>query len=180
MGGPMSVSDEGCYPWLADEKAFIAQAIESGKKVLGICLGAQLIAESLGARVYANPQKEIGWFTIQRHPSSRSAPLSAFLPDETMVLHWHGDTFDLPSQAQPLARSRACQNQGFVYRDRILALQFHLEVTPSGLAALIENCSDELQPAAHVQTAEYMLAHTNHCLAANQIMADLLNALKQV
>jgi GMP synthase (glutamine-hydrolysing) len=180
MGGPMSVGDEDDYPWLKGEKAFIVQAIKDGKRVLGICLGAQLVAESLGARVYPNHQKEIGWYTIQRRQASLASALNAFLPDEAMVFHWHGDTFDLPAGAQPLASSPACQNQGFIYHDRVVALQFHLEMTPSGIAALIEHCGNELEPATYVQSAEFMLAHSDYCLSANQIMADLLNALTQI
>lgn len=94
MGGPMSVNDEAIYPWLVAEKSFIRTAVQSGKRVLGVCLGAQLIASALGARVYPNAQKEIGWFPIQGIASSERVPFC--FPSVIEVFHWHGETFDLP------------------------------------------------------------------------------------
>ena len=112
MGGPMGVYDEQIYPWLKLEKKFIKEAISSGKTVLGICLGAQLIADTLGARVYQNKYREIGWFDIIRSKEAENTLLAKALPQKAKVFHWHGDTFDIPNGAIPLARSEACQNQG--------------------------------------------------------------------
>ncbi len=136
MGGPMGIYDHVDHPWLVAEKQLIKNAIEAEKTVLGICLGAQLIADVLGAKVYAGPQKEIGWFPIQG--------LNSFLPKTLTAFHWHGDTFEIPEGASRLASSEACKNQGFIYNDRIVALQFHLETTPESMEALIENCAGEL------------------------------------
>ena len=97
MGGPMGVDDEDQYPWLKQEKQFIQQAIESGKIVLGICLGAQLIAAALGAKVYKNKNPEIGWFNIDRHIEAEKTILSSVILSQLEVFHWHGDTFDIPA-----------------------------------------------------------------------------------
>lgn len=158
MGGPMGVGDELVYPWLAPEKTFIRETIAAGKTVVGVCLGAQLIAEVLGARVYRNPEKEIGWMAIELTESARALPLFGFLPPSLQVFHWHGDTFDLPPGAIHLARSGTCANQAFVHEGRVLGLQFHLESTPASVRAIVDHCADELVAAPYIQTAERMLA----------------------
>ena len=147
MGGPMSTGDEQQHPWLADEKECISQAITQGKIVLGICLGAQLIAEALGASVYANPQKEIGWFPITFHAVAHQSPRFNFVPATLEVFHWHGDTFDMPPGAIHLASSIACPNQAFSYQERVIGLQFHLEMTREGIQAIVAHGADELHPA---------------------------------
>ena len=129
MGGPMGAHEDTEYPWLAKEKQLIERAIEKGKTVLGICLGAQLIADVLGARVYPNKEKEIGWFPIELTDGGRSSPVTWFLPRRLTVLHWHGDTFDLPEGAVHLAWSEACSNQAFTYNERVIGMQFHMEMT---------------------------------------------------
>jgi GMP synthase-like glutamine amidotransferase len=158
MGGPMSVSDEDEHSWLAHEKARIEEAILAGKSVIGICLGAQLIAEVLGARVYRNAEKEIGWLPIQLTDTGRAEPLCRQLPPAQRVFHWHGDTFELPHGAVQLARSAACEQQAFLFEGRVLALQFHLEATPESVDAICTHCADEIVPASHVQTAAQMRA----------------------
>lgn len=160
MGGPMGVGDESVHPWLAPEKALIGEAIAAEKTVLGVCLGAQLIAEALGARVYPNPEKEIGWMPVELTESGRASPLTGFLPASLDVFHWHGDTFDLPPGAVRLARSGPCANQAFVYGGRVLGLQFHLESTPASVADILAHCAQDIVPAPYIQTAERMLAAT--------------------
>ena len=105
MGGPMGIHDEAEYPWLLPEKKFIQQAIESGKTVLGVCLGAQLIAAALGAKIYKNSHKEIGWFKINRNPQAETTILATAIPPQAEVFHWHGDTFDLPDDSLTIAES---------------------------------------------------------------------------
>src|SRR5512145_2292915 len=123
MGGPMGVGDEQAFPWLRAEKQLIAEALAAERRVLGICLGAQLVASALGARVRANAHKEIGWHRLEWSTEARSH--FGFLPSTSVVFHWHGDTFDLPEHTLALASSAACRNQGFVARGgRVLALQF--------------------------------------------------------
>lgn len=143
MGGPMSVNDEKQLPWLREEKRFIAEAMACGKAVLGICLGAQLIANAQGARVVPSPEKEIGWFPVY---AESSAPGIFVFPASTEVFHWHGETFDLPVGAVHLAHSAACRNQAFQIGVRVIGLQFHLETTPQSAEAIIGNCANELFP----------------------------------
>ncbi len=133
----MNVYEEAEYPWLAAEKAFIAAAIGAGKPVLGICLGAQLIAAVLGGTVSKGPQPEIGWYPVELTPAGRELPLFAGFPDRFTALHWHGDTFSIPPGATHVASSAACANQAFAYDGgRVVGLQFHLEETRESLAQL--------------------------------------------
>ncbi|MBM5811933.1 MAG: type 1 glutamine amidotransferase [Gammaproteobacteria bacterium] len=156
MGGPMSVNDEAELPWLVAEKRFVREAIAAGKPVLGVCLGAQLIASALGASVYRNPEREIGWFDVQGVDPGAGA--SFRFPPSSRVFHWHGETFDLPPGAIRLARSAACGNQAFQFGRSVIGLQFHLETTPESARALIGNCRTELQPATWVQSEAELLA----------------------
>lgn len=158
MGGPMSVNDEEVYPWLHKEKEFIREAVKAQIPVLGICLGAQLIASALDARVYPHGQKEIGWFPVQG--VSHSEKSHFHFPEQALVFHWHGETFDLPAGAVQLARSEACENQAFQLGDRIIGLQFHLETTPVSAAAIVEHCGDELIDGAFVQNERDILGAT--------------------
>lgn len=176
MGGPMSVNDERELPWLVDEKRFVREAIAAGKPVLGICLGAQLIACAMGARVYPNRVKEIGWRPVFGTPSD---DLSLFrFPSKTEVFHWHGETFDLPPGATRLARSEHCENQAFQLGCRTLGLQFHLETTPDSARALVEHCRHELVPSATVQDEAALLAAPASAYARiNALMGSVLEFL---
>lgn len=158
MGGPMGVADEDAFPWLASEKQAIRDAVGAGKTVVGICLGAQLIAEALGGRVYRNAHREIGWLPIELTPEGLESPLVGFLPQSLQVFHWHGDTFDLPPGAIHLARSGACPHQAFLYDGRVLGLQFHLESTPTSVRDLVTHCAEDLRPGPFVQSAQRMLS----------------------
>lgn len=178
MGGPMSVNDEIQYPWLTEEKRHIAAAVDAGKRVLGICLGAQLIAAAAGAAVTPNPQKEIGWFPVVRTDTKPSLVHPAeLLPPEVLAFHWHGETFDLPDGAAHLARSRACEHQAFAMGSRVIGLQFHLETTRDSAMALIDNCPEDLTDAPFVQTPAEMLADDERFAAINRVMAGLMNML---
>lgn len=132
LGGPMGVYESAHYTWMGPEIDLLASALTSGKKVLGICLGAQLLASALGARVYPQGFAEIGWFPVYPVPGPSSF-LGGLLLAEPRVLHWHGDTFDLPSGAERLAFSRACPNQLFRFGSQALGMQFHLEFSPESL-----------------------------------------------
>lgn len=177
MGGPMSVKDEAEHPWLSGEKALIREAIAQGKVVLGICLGAQLIAEVLGGHVFRNAEREIGWFPLEHTPEGGTHPLGRLLPRAEEVFHWHGETFSLPEGAAWLARSAACQHQAFAVGDRILALQCHLESTPASVKAMLENGGDDLAPGRFVQSAEKITEGTRHCGSLNDALERLLAAL---
>jgi GMP synthase-like glutamine amidotransferase len=156
MGGSMSVNDEDEYPWLAPEKRLVREASLAGKPVLGVCLGAQLIAASLGARVYPNAEREIGWFPVEG--SAPSDPALFSFPSSIMAFHWHGETFDLPPGAVGLARSEACANQAFQVGRRTIGLQFHLETTRDSARLLVENCADELTDGRFVQGSDAILS----------------------
>ncbi len=160
MGGPMNVDDENKHPWLAGEKKFIRQAIESGKTVLGICLGSQLVSSALGAAVYKNKEKEIGWFDIELSKAAQSGDLFFGMGSRLTVFHWHGDTFDLPENAIHLASSAVCKNQAYVYKDKVLALQFHLEPTRDSLQDMLKDGIDEA-PGKFVQSEREILKNTD-------------------
>ncbi len=162
MGGPMNVDEEKIYPWLAAEKKFIEKTLKAGKKVLGVCLGAQLIARVLGAPVYKNKHKEIGWLPVTFTPEAKTSPMFSGLPEKMTVFHWHGDTFDLPSGAVRVASSEACLNQAFSVEDQAVALQFHLESTPESVRLLAENCADELVDASYIQSGEAIVSEKSH------------------
>jgi GMP synthase-like glutamine amidotransferase len=176
MGGPMSVNDENLHSWLRPEKHLISQAIEAGKTVLGICLGAQLIASALGARVFPNARKEIGWFPARCIPGS-DVELARLFTESPEVFHWHSDTFDLPSGAVGFLQSDACRNQAFVLGSRVLGLQFHLETTLQGAAALIENSRAEIVPSSTIQTEKEMMAQPDRFAQANRLMDSVLERL---
>jgi GMP synthase-like glutamine amidotransferase len=178
MGGPMGIYDEAKYPWLNAEKLFIKQAIESNKIVLGICLGAQLIADALGAKVCQNKHREIGWFNISRSPKVDDTVLSEVIPDQMEAFHWHGDTFDIPQGAKAIGASEACQNQGFIINNRIAGFQFHLETTLQSASALINNCRDELDESQYVQTESEILSNNQRFTNINQVMCSVLEALE--
>ncbi len=178
MGGPMSVNDAQDYPWLEDEKSFIKSVIEKGKPVLGICLGAQLIANSLGGQVFPNPVKEIGWFPIQ---AVQSVNITVFqFPEEIEVFHWHGETFSLPSGAVQIAESNGCKNQAFQLGKNVIGLQFHLETTPEAAQAIVVNCRDELVEGEYIQAEKNILSVQNkQYTLINSLMSNILAYLHQ-
>ena len=179
MGGPMGVYDEAIYPWLKKEKEFIRRAIERGKTIVGICLGSQLIAEVLGAKVYPNKQKEIGWFDIQKTEFAKSQPLLEQIEEQFTVFHWHGDTFDLPTDSERLFSSAVCLNQAFLYKKKVLGLQFHFEVTSHTLKEMIENGMSELVEDKTIQSAAKILKQTNYIDSNNQKMFQILDYLEK-
>jgi len=177
MGGPMGVYEEGKFSWLKEEKEFIKKSIGSGKIVLGICLGSQLIASSLSADVYPNKCKEIGWLDIHPTAQGKQNFLFSDLPDQLRTLQWHGDTFDLPNGAIHLAESEACANQAFVYNEKVLALQFHLEVTGNSLHAMVRKGKIELIKDKYVQTGEEILQQRELISMNNKFMSVILDKL---
>jgi GMP synthase-like glutamine amidotransferase len=179
MGGPMGVYDEEKYDWLSGEKEFIRNAIQEGKTVIGICLGAQLIASSLGAEVYPNAEKEIGWFPIFPTESGKSIELLRGSLDPFPVFHWHGDTFDLPLGALRLASSEVCLNQAFLYNRKVVGIQFHFEVTEKSLNQMITFCGNELVSGRYIQSAETILGNTQFISEINNRMFHLLDFMEE-
>jgi len=179
MGGPMGVSDELKYPWITLEKKFIEQAIESGKIVLGICLGAQLIAEVSGARVFKNKDREIGWFPIIKNSCKIENRIIKAMPASMDAFHWHGETFDLPAGSTLVGSSEACINQGFIMDNKAVGFQFHLETTESSAKALIKNCRRDLDGSRYVQTESEMLSDPVRFKKINTVMNNILQELAQ-
>lgn len=172
MGGPMNIYEHDAHPWLVAEKAAIGEAILTGKPVLGVCLGAQLIADVLGGTVTRNAEREIGWWPIR--PIATEPEADGFaLPAETTVLHWHGDTFSLPPGAVRLADSAACAQQAFVWGGRVLGLQFHIEMDAAAVETIAEGCADELAGGGRwVQTPEALIAGAQAHGAATSALMD--------
>ncbi|MGA2507078.1 MAG: type 1 glutamine amidotransferase [Chitinispirillaceae bacterium] len=179
MGGGMSVYEEDKYPWLAAEKRFIRRTIESGKAVLGICLGAQLIASALGARVYRHTHKEIGWFPVTLTPEGIKSELFKGWPARFPALQWHGDTFDIPANAIKTASSEGCANQAFVFGLRTLALQFHIESTAQSVERLLTDCKDEIVAGEpYIQSAEMIKNQKRYFPRIRRLLFRLLDALE--
>lgn len=168
MGGPMSVLDEDEFPAFKAEKGFCRELVRRGTPALGVCLGAQMLAHALGARIVQNPEKEIGWLPIEFTESGKT---------ET-VFHWHGQTFDLPSGAIHLAKSVACKNQAFKVGGAY-AIQFHIETTPQALDDILKNCGDELVPGhKYIQSEQEIRAlASRHMTRANELLEGLMRKI---
>ena len=175
MGGPMGVADAEAHPWLRDEEAFLRRvAALRKKKVLGVCLGAQLAARALGAEVGPNPQREIGFHPVYRSPAV-GGRWERLFPPTYDPLHWHGDTFSLPKGAVCLAYSAACANQAFAWKNRVLGLQFHLECTEDSLRAMIAHgAADFIDGGRYVHDAKRLLDDAETYLPPTRKMLERL------
>ncbi len=158
LGGPMGLGDADAGQWLAPEAHLVERALELGVPLLGVCLGAQVIAHVLGARVRPVPEPEIGWYPVRRSAAADGAQLASGWPDEALVFHWHGDGFETPPQAVPLAGSEALPHQAFAVGERVLALQFHVETDRTAAATLVRHGERDLARAGRfVQSAGEIL-----------------------
>ena len=174
MGGPMSIHEHRVHPWLPVEKHFLVETIRARKPILGVCLGAQLLADVLGGKVFQNPVKEIGWFPVRM--LDRAAPFGAF-PERLTVMHWHGDTFTIPEGARRVAESDACANQAFLFGDRVVGLQFHIELEKVGIEDLAAASLDEAGIAPFIQSREQLIAPPPESGAAAPALYALLDEL---
>ncbi|MGA7329493.1 MAG: type 1 glutamine amidotransferase [Rhodomicrobium sp.] len=172
LGGPMSVKDTQRFSWLQSEIDLVRDAINANKIVLGICLGAQLIAKALGAKVYAAACKEIGWFPVRN--IGEAHPLFGGLPPVFVAFHWHGETFDLPEGAARLAETSAVPNQAFAYGSRVLGLQFHIETTQESVQALVKNAADEIGTGPFEQSPDTILAGVSHYQSLRPLLKQVL------
>ncbi len=181
MGGPMNIYEEVEHPWLAVEKHFIKTAVEAGKGVLGICLGAQLIADVLGGRVTKNPLGEIGWMPVAFSEQALRMPLFEGFPSSPYVFQWHNDTFSQVGEGvRIIAESEVCKNQAFIYKDRVVGFQFHMECTQASVKALVENCADELTDGPYIHKSERILGDFHYLPQANRLVEGFLNRLTAV
>ncbi len=139
MGGPMNVDETPRYPWLREEVSLLERAITARVPTVGMCLGAQLLAKTLGARVWHGPQPEVGWCDVEGTQASRQDPVFAAFPPRYTVFQWHGDAFELPKDAVHLAQSTRYPHQAFRYGENVYALQYHLEVTPAIIEAWLSH-----------------------------------------
>lgn len=175
LGGPMSANDDARFPWMAREKRLIAEAMARHTPVLGICLGAQLIASAAGARMFASPDHEIGWFPVRLTRAGVAHPLLRDLPAEFVPLHWHGETFDLPRNAVLLAESSACTNQAFSIGFGVLGLQFHLEATAASVAEMVAHGRQELVTGRYIQGEREIMAGVASAADLHTILYRILD-----
>ena len=180
MGGPMSVHDTTEFPWLTIEKKFINDAVREKKVIIGVCLGAQLIAEVLGSRVYKNSVKEIGWFPVTRNSSADNLSLLQKFDESEVVFHWHGDTFDIPQGAVHGMSSDGCLNQCFIYNERVIGLQFHVEVTENLLQSIIANGVDEIIPDRYIQDEDQLRMGAHYIKRNNELMYSIMDELDKL
>ena len=171
MGGPMNIYEHEAHPWLVPEKALLRAAVDAGKRVLGICLGAQLVADVLGGPVTRNAEPEIGWFDVALTAAGPSSPYFADFPGRFGAFHWHGDTFAIPPGAQNLMSSAACAHQAYAL-GRVVGIQFHLEVTAADARRWL--AQESLQPSAYVQPADEILRDVGRFADNNRLMVRLL------
>ncbi len=178
MGGSMNIYEEEKYPWLGEEKNFIAEAIANKRIVMGVCLGSQLIADILGSRVTKNKNKEIGWFPVTLTREAKSSPIFRTLPNKFFTFHWHGDTFEIPHGAARIAQSEGCANQAFEY-GRVIGLQFHLEYSVESINLMIQNCSDEIMDGKYIQKQDKIVSQISNVHKIKEILNTLLDNMER-
>lgn len=179
MGGPMNVYEDSKYPWLGPEKAFITDVVRSGKPVLGICLGAQLLALCCGASVGRAAHLEIGWFPVEATPAAAAFPwLNSLLAARPVLFHWHGDRMGIPAGASNLVSTKANDNQAFSLEGgRVVGLQFHPEMTPGLLEQMVAEGRDELKVDSFVQSADAIFSGAGY-RDSGKVMRGVLDHLR--
>jgi GMP synthase-like glutamine amidotransferase len=175
LGGKMGAYDESKYPWLCKEKEFIRDAIAAGKIVIGICLGSQLIASSLGSEVYRNTQAEVGFFPVFFNENAKADPVFMLFGNELPVLHVHDDTFDLPEGAVLMASSVLTRNQAFRYNKNVFAFQFHFEVSQDRVPLFLRAAGGE--PGEWKQSPDKIMELSANCPFNNEIFNTVLTAI---
>lgn len=171
LGGKMGVNDSQEYPWITEEIAFIRRAIEKGKTVIGICLGSQLVASALGAKVYKNTEPEMGFWPVKFLPAASIDPVFRHFPSEISAVHMHFDTFTIPGGAINMANSQITQCQAFRKGENVFCFQFHFEITPQNAALFIRETEPELVAGRYTQSPDQMLSSVS-CLAENNMIFE--------
>ena len=172
LGGAMSAKDTQKYPWLGRELDFLEKSVIKRKKMLGICLGAQLISRVLGGTVYQSQYREIGWHPVRLTPAAKSLPLFNRSPDSWMAFHWHKDTFSIPPMGYRFAETDGCPNQGFLYEDHVMAMQFSMESDFQTVEALLSNCRNDFVLGSYVQTEEEIRTGLRTHLRSMHLLLD--------
>lgn len=181
MGGPMAADDHAGNPWLLAEKRYLSRAVREGALALGVCLGAQVLAEVVGGWVRRNGEPEIGWYPVSLTSAGREDPVFSAFPERLVVGHWHGDTFDLPVGVEPVAGSAATTNQAYsLMGGRVVGLQFHLEWTEDALRALIEACPGDLDKTGpySASAAELITGCADAVPACREALFGLLDRMQ--
>ena len=180
MGGSQNAWDDQGYSWLREEKAFVAKAVDQGKLYLGICFGAQLLAEALGGKIFPNEHKEIGWHEVSLNQDGRESFLFRNVPPSFVTFHWHSDHFSLPDNCTRLAFSPPTENQAFVCNERpAVGLQFHPEYTRDMVKYYAAKRSQDWVPDKYVSSADEVLARTDKLPETYWLMETLLNNMEQ-
>jgi|APIni6443716594_1056825.scaffolds.fasta_scaffold08656_3 GMP synthase (glutamine-hydrolysing) len=180
MGGAMGVYDSNQYPWILSELEFIKEAIHSGKIVIGVCLGSQLIASALGARVYKNAEPEIGFWPVIFSKEAQRDNVFRHFPSNLNVMHFHFDTFTLPEGAILMAKSIVTPVQAFRFGNNVFALQFHSELTESNLPVFTRELASEIVTGSLVQNPVEMLQKKEFCRLNNEILSQVLDEIQQI
>jgi GMP synthase-like glutamine amidotransferase len=176
MGGPMSVHDESKYPWLTKEKRSINRALNDGKKVIGICLGAQLLAEVLGAKVSKSEHQEIGWHKISLTEEAVGIRHFESFPKEYHTFHWHGEEFSLPQNCTRIAFSEGCKNQIFTYGDIAAGFQCHPEQTEYSIGRILDRAGSSIKPGKYVSTKEQIISDIHYAKPNNDLLFNFLDS----
>lgn len=175
LGGPMSIDEESKYSWLIGEKGYISEMINKGKKVLGICFGSQLIADALGSDVFNNSEKEIGWFPIKKNPNTTNNWVKS-LPDDLVAFHWHRQTYNLPDGCEILFSSQTTNIQGFSFKNKVYALQLHLEIRQVDLKEMVKIMHQDLtEGERYVHTANEIMGERCHFAPNKSALFSLLD-----
>ncbi len=178
MGGLMNVYQYQQYPWLKKEKQFIKQAIDKGVVTLGVCLGAQLISCVLGGKVTKNENVEIGWHQVKLNDKAHKSKIYKGLGQKFMGFHWHGDTFSIPKDAIPIGSSRATKNQGFLWKNHVVAIQFHLDYSLESIEKMLKNCSEEMVESPFVQTPAQIRSGYNNINDTEKMLYTFLDNIE--
>jgi len=180
LGGKMGVYDTVDFPWITAEIKFIQEAVEKGKIVIGICLGSQLVASALGAKVYKNKELESGFRPVKFSVEASADEIFRHFPAELKVMHMHFDIFDLPEGAVTMASSDITPCQAFRYGKNVFALQFHFEVTETNAPLFIREVTPALIPGRYTQNPEEMSLEIPACRYNNQVFTNMLEAILQL
>jgi GMP synthase-like glutamine amidotransferase len=178
MGGSMNIYEEDKFPWLKEEKNFIAKAIAANKIILGVCLGSQLIADVLGGKVSKNQYREIGWFPLSLTREARDSSIFSSIPSTFIAFHWHGDSFKIPRGAARIAQSEGCANQAFEF-GRAIGLQFHLEYSKKSIDLMFQNCGDELVDGKYIQTLDEIISKMANVHEMNKTLNLILDNMER-